>query len=353
MSQPSLTGHAYLRNYKVLVVDDEPLNLEVFQYNFGDDFTLRVAGSADEALQILRTENIAAVVADHRMPGMTGLDLLTWLAEHQPRVVRILLTAHTHVGLLLDAVNRGVLFRYVPKPWDAESMRQDMLLAIQRHRMEADVDRVKRQSEQEARLAGARLVATALAADLGPAVTELAGLSAHTPEVSAPLRRIAKVVESLRESERSHSLALTPASLSHLSAHACDAIAEAATEAQIDVHRHFPDGLPDVQVDVSQAVSAITALLQNALQATRGSSAARVGIRTSRTATGVRVTVSDNGAGLGPKSASLFLPFVSRRPGAAGLGLALVRAVALSHGGRCHLGEDAAGTHAWLEFPAA
>ncbi len=352
VSQPSLIGHTYLRNYTVLVVDDEPLNLEVFQYNFGDDFVLRVAAGADEAIEILRNESIAVVVADHRMPGMSGLDLLTWLAEHQPRIVRILLTAHTHVDLLLDAVNRGVLFRYVPKPWNAECMRQDLMLAIQRHRMEGDGERLRRQAEQEARLVGARLVASALEADLGSALRDLVGATTNTPAAAAPLRRVTDIVDALRQSENRQSATVTPAALSRLAASACDAVAEAATEAKIDVHRHLPDDLPEISVDVSQTVSAITALLHNAVQASRGGPSAGVSIHTARTGSNVRVTVSDNGSGLGANPASLFLPFVSRRPGSAGLGLALVRAVALSHGGRCDLREDAAGTHAWMEFPA-
>jgi FixJ family two-component response regulator len=54
---------------------------------------------------------VAAIIADHRMPGMLGLDLLALVAQRSPAIVRVLLTAHTDVPLLVDAVNRGVLFR--------------------------------------------------------------------------------------------------------------------------------------------------------------------------------------------------------------------------------------------------
>jgi DNA-binding NtrC family response regulator len=95
----------------ILVVDDEPLNLQVFEYNFGEEFPLLYAPNAEKALEALATANVAAIIADHRMPGMLGLDLLALVAQRSPAIVRVLLTAPTDVPLLVDAVNRGVLFR--------------------------------------------------------------------------------------------------------------------------------------------------------------------------------------------------------------------------------------------------
>jgi CheY-like chemotaxis protein len=348
MSQPTLTGHLYLRNHRVLVVDDETLNLEVFRFNFASDFALRTAHDAQEALAILGVEEIAVVVADHRMPGMTGLDLLTWLAEHRPATVRILLTAHSEPDLLLDAVNRGVLFRYIPKPWDPDAMRQDLLLAIQRHVMEQDGARAWRDAEARARVEGARVVASALQSEWAPLVDELAS---HPGAGAEPARRIAAGLAALRERGRLRPNLATATDLDEVATRALAASRYALEAAGVLVERHPVDTALPVQVDVDQAALAVAALLVNAAAAAGSGGNPRVELRLDVDESGARATVRDHGPGPGPDPGEHFLPFQSTRSGAPGLGLAMVRAIAEAHGGRCGLDPAQPGSRAWISFP--
>ncbi len=163
-----------MRGDRILIVDDEPLNLQVFDYNFSDEYSLLFTASAEEALEVLRRERVAVVIADHRMPGMLGLDLLALLAKEQPQVVRMLLTAHTDVPLLLDAINRGVLFRYISKPWNADQMRQDIKHALARHVQEAEAQRRQGLSDV---VHGAGAIAAALEGELAAALAVMDALS--------------------------------------------------------------------------------------------------------------------------------------------------------------------------------
>jgi DNA-binding NtrC family response regulator len=121
-----------LTRYPLLVVDDEQDNLDAFRFNFGKTFTLHLASSAEEALEIARREPIAVVVTDQRMPRMTGLELLRGLRDVRPDAVGIIVTAFTDTDVLIEAINLGRIYRYVTKPWDSKELRGILLQAIER-----------------------------------------------------------------------------------------------------------------------------------------------------------------------------------------------------------------------------
>ncbi len=133
--------------YPVLVVDDEPDNLDAFRFNFRRGFDLRFAASGEEALAALRDEDVAVVVADQRMPGMSGIELLRRASEIRPGVVGILVTAYTDLGVLVDALNSGTVRRYVAKPWDSKELRVTLQQAIETYHLRREnrrlVDRLE------------------------------------------------------------------------------------------------------------------------------------------------------------------------------------------------------------------
>src|SRR5687768_12981387 len=120
------------RNFRVIVVDDEPEQLQVFRLNFRRDFDLLLAQSGAEALEMLRGADAAVLLTDQRMPNMTGVDLLVQAKEIRPDTVRIVVTAYKDAGSILDAVNKGDVYRYVVKPWNVDEMRITIRRAIER-----------------------------------------------------------------------------------------------------------------------------------------------------------------------------------------------------------------------------
>ena len=136
--------------YPILVVDDEADNLDAFRFNYGKVFPLRLAGSAEEALEIARAEDVAVVVTDQRMPRMTGLELLKVLRDVRPDAVGIIVTAFTDVDVLIESINLGRIYRYVTKPWDSKELKGILLQALERFHLYRENRRLGAQLEQYA-----------------------------------------------------------------------------------------------------------------------------------------------------------------------------------------------------------
>ncbi|HEY9705033.1 MAG TPA: GAF domain-containing protein, partial [Allocoleopsis sp.] len=109
---------------KLLVVDDEPDNLDLLYRTFYKEYKVFRAESGQQALDILAKEgNIAVIISDQRMPSMSGTELLTITATQYPDMIRIMLTGYTDVEDLVEAINSGKVFKYVTKPWDAQELK--------------------------------------------------------------------------------------------------------------------------------------------------------------------------------------------------------------------------------------
>jgi len=122
-------------NYKILIVDDEPANLRLLERLFRHDYQVITASSGMEALELLGQHDVAVIISDQRMPGMTGIEFLKRAAQMRQHTVRIILTGYTDVNALVEAINSGVVYKYVPKPWVNEDLRQTVTRALEYHEM--------------------------------------------------------------------------------------------------------------------------------------------------------------------------------------------------------------------------
>jgi response regulator RpfG family c-di-GMP phosphodiesterase len=119
---------------RILYIDDEKINLLNFQQTFGREFQIHTAASGEEGLTLLAaTGEMEIVIADQRMPGLSGIDLLFKVRELYPDSVRIVITAYTETRDLIDAINRGHIYKYIVKPWDVDNLRTTLQNAIQLH----------------------------------------------------------------------------------------------------------------------------------------------------------------------------------------------------------------------------
>jgi putative nucleotidyltransferase with HDIG domain len=128
---------------KMMIVDSEPADLRRLEKLFGLTYHVLSAASGEEALRLLEQHDVALLITDHRLPGMTGTELLAQAAQLRPHMVRLILTAHADAEALADAINRGQVYRYAKKPWDDEDLRLTVVRALQhyavtRSRHEAD-----------------------------------------------------------------------------------------------------------------------------------------------------------------------------------------------------------------------
>ena len=112
------------RKLKLMVVDDEPDNLDLLYRTFRRDFHVFTADGAISALEILETEGeMAVIISDQRMPLMNGTEFLSKTVDRFPDTIRILLTGFTDVEDLVEAINSGQVFKYLTKPWNPEHLK--------------------------------------------------------------------------------------------------------------------------------------------------------------------------------------------------------------------------------------
>jgi DNA-binding NtrC family response regulator len=120
-------------DYKIMVVDDEPANLRLLERLFRQDHKVITAESGETALDLLAEHDVALLITDQRMPNMTGIELLKQTAELRPHMVRIMLTGYTDIGALVEAVNSGLVYKYMTKPWSNEELRLNVSRALEHY----------------------------------------------------------------------------------------------------------------------------------------------------------------------------------------------------------------------------
>lgn len=109
---------------KILYLDDEENNLFSFKAVFRNSFEVFLAQNVPAAEKVLEANNdIQIVISDQRMPGVTGIEYFEHIRVKFPKPVRILITAYTDIESVINAINRGHVFRYIRKPWDETEMR--------------------------------------------------------------------------------------------------------------------------------------------------------------------------------------------------------------------------------------
>lgn len=119
----------------ILYVDDEKSNLNVFRASFKSFYTIFVTEDVDEAMKILKNNDIQVVISDQRMPGITGVEFLKKVKEKYPDVVSLILTAYTDVDVVIDGFTECSIFRYVTKPWDNNELKLTLDNAIETYHL--------------------------------------------------------------------------------------------------------------------------------------------------------------------------------------------------------------------------
>lgn len=117
--------------HTILYVDDEPANIDGFTFTFEKEYNILSALSGEEALKILKNNEVKVVISDQKMPKMKGIQLLEKVANKYPDTVRIILSAYTDSEDIIDAINKGQIYRYLTKPWNKGEVTTTMANAIE------------------------------------------------------------------------------------------------------------------------------------------------------------------------------------------------------------------------------
>ena len=127
--------------YKILVVDDEPMNIRLLERIFSRQYQVLSAVSGEEALALLKQHDVALIISDQKMPEMSGIEFLKHAAALRPRVIRIIISGYSDVSVLTEAINSGIIYRFISKPWNNEDLQQTVCKALDHYEI------IKRQYE--------------------------------------------------------------------------------------------------------------------------------------------------------------------------------------------------------------
>jgi signal transduction histidine kinase len=356
---------------RILVVDDEPRSRELLVRTLRKSAETASAASADEAFALFVAEPFQLVITDQRMPGASGVDLLSRLAERDEHVGRILLTGYSDLAATVEAINRGRVHAYLHKPCSPEEIRLTVTAVLERTRLAQENQRlVKLVSAQNTELmsalqfverAQARLVASERLAAVGKMVAmlahdlrtplavllsvgrevqqlaaerglgEIGELGGQVVEHADDLRRTCDgLVESVQAGQGGRAHEMT--SLDDVVSDAIAMLSEpaGASGVEIDLDLRARVQLPLDPIGLRRALQN---LALNAIEAMpRGG---KILVQTDVVESRARIRVSDTGPGIPEAIADrLFEAFVtSGKAKGSGLGLAVVREVVDQHRG--------------------
>lgn len=134
--------------FSILYLDDEEQNLVSFQALFRRQYNVFTTTSAHEAVDILNNNDIQIIFSDQKMPEVSGVEFFETILPDFPHPVRILLTGYADIEAVIDAINKGQVYRYVAKPWDANELAVCVENALEKYRREQELLRKSNDLEQ-------------------------------------------------------------------------------------------------------------------------------------------------------------------------------------------------------------
>lgn len=347
----------------VLFVDDDEANLVVCEAAISDDFNVLTAQSAEQALALMTIHEVGVVVADQRMPGTTGVELLEQVHARYPETVRILITAYSDLAAAVDAINRGHVRRYLRKPWEPDELIHEIRDALDVYEMSRRVSALERRLRETERVYSLGVVVAGIAHELRNPVSWVSG------NLSQALEELRSIGNALSEGE--------PVTLRSRIKELEDSLEDASlgvsriidlvrgmelptrrtAEEEIDLgevvrltlrllHSEIQNTAsleldvtdsPRVRGSSTQLGQVVLNLVVNAIQALSGrprdKNVLKIGLETVDGF--ARLVVADNGEGISEGDLKrIFDPFFTTKPGVGtGLGLAISRTIAEELGG--------------------
>jgi type II secretory ATPase GspE/PulE/Tfp pilus assembly ATPase PilB-like protein/FixJ family two-component response regulator len=138
------------QGFSLLFVDDEENVLKSLRRIFlEENYTILTADSALNALEIMGRQTVHLIICDHRMPGMTGAELLKTVREQYPETIRIMLTGYADVNSIMGAVKDGAVYKFITKPWNDVDLRLTVSLALQQYVLMHENRRLRELAQQQ------------------------------------------------------------------------------------------------------------------------------------------------------------------------------------------------------------
>lgn len=356
----------------VVYVDDEPINLRVFEANFKERFRLKTFQTAAQALDFVLQHGpeVGVLITDQRMPEMTGVQLLEKVKHAAPDSQRMMLTAFADMQAMSDAVNLGQVTRYFGKPWSKEELARALEDALKIFELTGQMRAVQARMVQSERLATLGQVSAGVAHELmnpvsyllqnlgnlrgeladvtqklGPVLREhpvpgmpesLESLPQLLDDLEQGAKHIREVAQGIRNQSRAQEA--EPSSTSTDLARAASFAVKIA-RAEVGRRARLASDTQPIQVRGSEVkiCQVILNLIINASHAMEGTGRpGLIEVRWAKQGDLVTLQIIDNGSGIPPENLPRVFErfFTTKAPGVGtGLGLAICRELVESMGG--------------------
>lgn len=185
---------------RILFVDDEPNNLDMFEAAFFEFYDILLAHNAAEAKEILAVNDVQVIISDQRMPQMNGAALLAAARVSYPDAVRILVTGFSDIEDAITAINEGKIHRYIKKPWNNTEFKLSIDEALQFYYVHKERDDLLHTLEQKVKERTKELEdANQRLTELNQEKTEILGIISH--DLKNPLSAISGLTDVLQNEE--------------------------------------------------------------------------------------------------------------------------------------------------------
>jgi signal transduction histidine kinase len=365
------------RRHTVLVVDDEPDVVASVKDLLRLDYKVLGATRAADGLAMLDREPVHVVMTDQRMPETTGVELLARVRERHPDAMRLLFTGYADIRAVVDAINRGNVYRYITKPWDPDDLMATIREACDRYDLLAErKDLLQQLQQQNAELKRADELKNAFirvaSHELRTPLTILMGMSdlaSRQPDLREPLAGwlkrinaaalrlkylIDQLVGMLAAQQFERKPDLRPTDLGSLVRRAIDDVRPFAEVRRQSLQLELPGTPVTISVDEEKIRDSVNHLLLNAIKFTPDGGTITVRARGEADG-GATIEVSDTGVGIESGALShvfdrFFTEFdVSHHSSGhfeygkkgLGLGLSVVKSFVEMHGGRVEVRSEA------------
>jgi signal transduction histidine kinase len=185
----------------LLVVDDHEAVIAAVEELFRGRYQVLGARNFAEALASVRQDEIAVVMADQRMPGVSGSELLAHIATLEPDATRILMTAYADIDAVMQAINQGKIYYYVSKPWESNELEAIIDKAVEYHallrerrRLIAELQRANNELEAKVQARTQELQGKNIALEeMNTLKNEFLGMAAH--DLRSPIGNVQSLAE--------------------------------------------------------------------------------------------------------------------------------------------------------------
>jgi signal transduction histidine kinase len=334
---------------RILIVDDEFTTRDLCkEFLETDGYEVETSDSPKKALALLSLKRFDLILSDLSMPGINGIEFVKQVKYHYPGVNMIIMTAFGSVVTAVESMKAGA-YDYITKPFPRDLLRATIKRCLESHNLKREISKMQNELFKKDKLAAVGSMAGAIAHRmrnplsiiqmcaqyLGSRLTSNQEYMQILAAIEEKVKTLERLTRDFVEYSRASRIRRAPEQLSKLADEVIQSCAPRCTFQGVEVVRRYQPGVPSVSVDADLIREVITNILDNGLEAMKGSGKILVSINANPNLSFLHLAITNSGSVLAEElQEKIFEPFFTTKETGMGLGLAIVKQVIDGHGGK-------------------